>query len=161
MVFHEVQRFSPKLLGLVWASVALLTGVIAVLASERTEGPVLVLPVASAVFLALFYCGVTMRTDVREGLLSVRLAALPVLKVPVVEIRTTKVVEYKPLRDFGGWGWRFGSEGTIYSASGNQAVRLEVKSRGTIFIGSAKPYVLAAALKTATSKAATSSAKRA
>jgi hypothetical protein len=86
-------------------------------------------------------------------MLSVRLAPFPALNVPVEKIRSLTVVEYKPLRDFGGWGWRVGSKGTIYSASGNQAVQLCVEAGGPIFVGSAAPHELAAALRSAIAEA--------
>lgn len=149
MEYHEVQRFSARLLGLVWLFILLLASAIIILAPDQSRGSVFLLPVASIPALGLFFLVFKLRTEVRAGMLSVRLAPLPALNVPLEEIRSVEVIQYKPLRDFGGWGWRFGNKGTVYSASGNQAVRLEVDSRRPIFIGSAKPHDLAAALKSA------------
>ncbi|MEJ2542043.1 MAG: hypothetical protein P8188_19100 [Gemmatimonadota bacterium] len=58
------------------------------------------------------------------------------------EIVTLETVEYRPIRDFGGWGVRGRRSRRIWSARGNQAVRLELTDGRTIFIGSDQPRTL-------------------
>ena len=69
------------------------------------------------------------------------------MTIPLKDIQSVEVIEYSPLRDFGGWGVRYGLSGKMYNARGNQAVRLELRSSGVVHVGSSRPEELAAALK--------------
>src|SRR5690606_32128223 len=130
-----------------WAFIVVLSLATALFAPDQTAGLVLLFPVLSLLALVLFFLGFRLRIEVRDGVLTVRLSPLPGVTVQTEDIQSVELVEYSPLRDFGGWGWRFGSKGTLYSVSGNHAVRIEVKSGAPIFIGSGTPAELAAALK--------------
>ena len=50
-------------------------------------------------------------------------------------IRIQKVT-YRPLRDFGGWGVRYGRRGKAYSVSGDQGVLLVLDEGRELLIGS-------------------------
>jgi hypothetical protein len=144
--YQEVQRFSPGLMALV-AAFILLTALFVTFSAPQPDRIVTFCLASAPIFLiALFYSMVQLRTEVRNGSLAVRLAPFGGMSIPVKDIRSTEVVEYKPLRDFGGWGVRYGSGGKMYSARGNHAVKLEVESKGTVYIGSENPRELAAAL---------------
>ncbi len=56
--------------------------------------------------------------------------------------------EYRPLRDFGGWGIRkgFGSKGWAYNVSGALGVQLVFKDGRKLLIGSQRPEELALAI---------------
>lgn len=58
------------------------------------------------------------------------------------EIVELESVEYKPLRDFGGWGLRGSRRRRIWSARGKRAVRLLLTDGRTVFIGSDEPRTL-------------------
>ncbi len=53
---------------------------------------------------------------------------------------------YRPIREYGGWGVRFGKNGKAYNVSGNRGVQLEFTSGKTLLIGSQQSDVLAAAI---------------
>lgn len=56
--------------------------------------------------------------------------------------------QYKPIREFGGWGIRVGWHGgRAYNAYGNRGVQLELTDGRTILIGSQHPEELAAAIE--------------
>jgi len=55
------------------------------------------------------------------------------------QIEELESVEYRPLREFGGWGVRGRAERRIWSARGNQAVRLTMADGRVIYIGSDEP----------------------
>lgn len=57
-----------------------------------------------------------------------------------------RLVTYRPLRDFGGWGIRYGSVGKAYNISGNRGVLLELRDGGTLLIGSRRAEELDAAM---------------
>ena len=66
------------------------------------------------------------------------------------EIAGVRVVAYRPLRDFGGWGIRFGRfEGKrcrALNVRGDRGVLLTLRDGGRLVIGSQTPEALAAAL---------------
>jgi len=63
------------------------------------------------------------------------------------EIKTCSACVYRPIRDFGGWGIRWGfRRGMVYSVSGNQGVQLELAGGKKLLIGSQEPEALARAI---------------
>ncbi|GGH87426.1 hypothetical protein JOD43_003625 [Pullulanibacillus pueri] len=58
------------------------------------------------------------------------------------EIDELEVLEYSPIKRFGGWGIRFNLKGeTAYTMRGRKAVKLKTRY-GTYFIGSRSPETL-------------------
>jgi hypothetical protein len=58
------------------------------------------------------------------------------------DIEELESVEYRPLRDFGGWGFRGTRDRRIWSARGNRAVRLTLRDDRVVYIGSDQPRTL-------------------
>jgi hypothetical protein len=57
-------------------------------------------------------------------------------------------VRYHPLREFGGWGVRFGSGGKrAWTARGNQAVVLHLQGGTQVYVGSDEPHRLEARIR--------------
>jgi len=67
---------------------------------------------------------------------------------PIDDIADARVVTFRPLRDYGGWGIRRGEEGYCLNERGDSGVRFEYLGR-TYTIGSDDPERLLAALRTA------------
>jgi len=68
--------------------------------------------------------------------------------IPLDSIKSCETVEYRPLRDFGGWGIRWSSRlGLAYIVGGNQGVRLELAGGKSLLIGSLRAPELANALR--------------
>ena len=65
------------------------------------------------------------------------------------EIRGYEACTYRPIKDYGGWGIRFGRKGKAYNVSGNRGVQLEFSNGKYLLIGSQKPEELAEALSAA------------
>ncbi len=57
-----------------------------------------------------------------------------------------EVQTYRPIRDYGGWGIRYGRGGKAYNVSGNRGVMLELSDGQKLLIGSQKPDDLANAI---------------
>ena len=69
--------------------------------------------------------------------------------IPFSEIRACRAREYRPIREFGGWGIRTGlGKKSAYNASGNLGVELYLHDGRSIMLGSRRPEELAAALRT-------------
>ncbi len=64
------------------------------------------------------------------------------------ELIHASVRKYKPIAEYGGWGFRFFGKKKAYSISGNMGLQLEFKSGKNLLIGTKKPDEMAAILKT-------------
>lgn len=51
--------------------------------------------------------------------------------------------KYNPIRDYGGWGIRYGRDGKAFNVSGNMGVRLEFHDGKPLLIGSQHPVEFA------------------
>ncbi len=150
VVFRETQRMPPSwrvpvlaiagggALLYVWsvsvagAGAATLIGLVAVFAG---------LAVASLALVARLEVSVT------RASVDVRWVPLARRSIPFASIRRAEPVTYRPIRQFGGWGIRFGRRGArAYSMSGDRAARLTLDDGSEIYLGSLEPEALAAAI---------------
>ncbi len=73
--------------------------------------------------------------------------------LPLDTIEEVRVVQYRPLRDAGGWGWRCGrfdgQRTWFYNAKGDQGVLIGTTEGHHYIIGSQQPELLAKALNQA------------
>jgi hypothetical protein len=67
-------------------------------------------------------------------------------RIAANDIKGFEVRTYSPIREYGGWGIRFGRKGKAYNVSGNRGVQLELSDGKQLLIGSQKPEELAKAL---------------
>jgi len=151
MMFYEEQRFSPWIIGLALAIVCgtapfVLMAAPADVAPEEQRMAALSLAIPMLVVLALFLF-FKLVTKVQPGKVEFGFPLGLRRKIPAEEIERAEVVRYRPLRDFGGWGLRFGREGMMYNARGNVAVRLTLKSGKVVFVGSGRAEELASAIE--------------
>ncbi len=70
-------------------------------------------------------------------------------KIPLEDLRDYEARTYSPLKEYGGWGIRWGASGKAYNVGGNRGVRLELSNGERILIGSRRPEELAEALEVA------------
>ena len=63
------------------------------------------------------------------------------------EIENFKAMEYSPLKEYGGWGIKYGFKGKAYNVSGNKGVKVFLKNGANIMFGSQKHKELAKVLK--------------
>ncbi|MDC0204333.1 hypothetical protein OAJ65_00895 [Flavobacteriales bacterium] len=69
--------------------------------------------------------------------------------IKMYEIESFKAMKYSPLKEYGGWGIRYGFKGKAYNMSGNKGVKIFLKNGSNIMFGSQKHKELAKALKVA------------
>ena len=63
------------------------------------------------------------------------------------DIDKFKALEYSPLKEYGGWGIKYGFKGKAYNVSGNKGVKIFLKNETNIMFGSQRHNELAKALK--------------
>lgn len=147
MPYHERQHFSRALLiGLFF--VALAASGIAIVAAIRI-GQLWLAAVIVAVAMLPTLLGflLNLETRIEEGVLSVRLTPFPARRIALSDVTRAEVRTYRPIREYGGWGIRWGRDGMAYNARGNRGVQLELKDGRRVLIGSQEPERLLAAMR--------------
>jgi hypothetical protein len=69
--------------------------------------------------------------------------------IKMADIEKFKAMEYSPLKEYGGWGIKYGFKGKAYNVSGNKGVKIFLNNGTNIMFGSQKHLELAKALKNA------------
>jgi len=57
---------------------------------------------------------------------------------PFEKIEGAELIKYNPLKDYGGWGIRYGKKGKAYNAKGNLGIFLKFKDGKNLLIGTQK-----------------------
>ncbi len=157
VIFHEVQRFRQVWLWAFLTTILLLAiyAVILQLAWGKPFGnnpaPDIILTAIVAIFgvaFPVFFYLMKLTTEVRSDGLYFRFFPLHRFfhRIPWEDIKEYEVRTYSALRDYGGWGIRYGREGKAYNVSGNAGVHLELHNGDMIMIGSQRPEELASAM---------------
>ncbi len=156
--FREVQRFGQIWVGLL---VALVTGVawygaVVQLIYKKPFGTnpapdtlMLILWVIFGVGLPLLFYSLRLVTEVRSEGVFVRFVPMhrSFQRFEREQIDNCEVVTYRPLRDYGGYGIRYGVQGKAYNVSGNRGVRIHLSGKKPVLIGSRQPEQLASAIR--------------
>ncbi len=161
--FHEEQRFNQKWLYVIVGMVAVLAttlfgyGMFQQLVQRQpwgdrpmsdtalaVVGPLVILFGWSMVALLR---SISLRVEVRESCVSIRFRPLVRREIPLRDIRRCEARTYQPLREYGGWGIRFGRGGMAYNVRGNRGVQLELVNGKCILIGSQRAEELAQAIQ--------------
>lgn len=81
----------------------------------------------------------------------VRWFPLKTRRIKLADIEACEVRKYSPIREYGGWGIRYGGpeKGWAYTLSGNHGVFVKTVSERNLLIGSETPQRLAAAIDAA------------
>ncbi len=94
-----------------------------------------------------------MTTRIWPNHIEIKMTILGRRLMALAEIKECSVRQYRPIREYGGWGIRWSpSRGMAYSVSGNKGVQLELKNGKKILIGSQEPENLAGAIAEARRK---------
>lgn len=93
--------------------------------------------------LPLLFWRIALVTEVDSVGVRVGFAPFPRRRIPWQQIRDARALTYRPLRDFGGWGLRYGwGRRRAYSVSGNRGVELTLRDGRRVLIGSESPTPL-------------------
>lgn len=55
--------------------------------------------------------------------------------IPWAEIQLAETCTYKPIREFGGWGIKYGYNSKAFTISGKEGIRITLKNKKIILIG--------------------------
>jgi hypothetical protein len=155
--FHEVQRFRNPLLWLVVGGIAALMWAAAFVQLVRgrpfgdkpaSDVQLLTMWILFGLGLPALFWFIGLVTEVAEDGVRVRFRPFPGRLIPWQEIEDAEVIRYRPLRDFGGWGVRWGrGQRRAYTVSGDTGVELTLRDGRRVVLGSHEPEQLHRALE--------------
>ena len=156
-VYKESQHFRqwwlwlivlPGPLFLSWATI---TELFQATNGNESLGTFYVLALFTVVFglaLPVFLYRAGLETEVYDNALCLRF--VPIHRnwqiFDFASITTSESVTYRPIRDYGGWGIRYGGPGKAYNVSGNKGALITFVGGKTLLIGSRHHEKLAAAI---------------
>ena len=103
---------------------------------------------ALTVGLAALLLSARLITEVRSDGLHIRFFPMRWKAIPYESMASYQARTYHPIRDYGGWGIRWGREGKAYIVSGNQGLQLLLNDGRKVLIGSQRSQELEAAVRT-------------
>lgn len=144
-VYKEKTPWPGWILIVFWGTIALSMAVVLLgggtSGNDRLLGALVVGGVALAVHWLV--AGLSVRLYRDAMMVGVGAARLISKRIAYEDIDEIESVRYNPLRDFGGWGIRFGKDGRrAWTARGNQAVVLHLRDGTSLYVGSDKPHRL-------------------
>jgi hypothetical protein len=156
-LYHEIQHFRQVWLWALVLFISLLSlyGAFQQLIlgkpfgnNPAPDGIMIVLAVLFGIGLPLFMYTMNLTTEIRSDGLYYRFFPfhLSFRRIDTKEIKEFEACTYSPIRDYGGWGIRYGRKGKAYNVSGNRGVQFELSNGKHLLIGSRKPEELAETL---------------
>jgi hypothetical protein len=114
------------------------------------DSMMVVLSIIFGIGLPLFMYMMNLTIEIRSDGLYFRFFPfhLSFHRIAAEEIKWFEACTYGPIRDYGGWGIRYGRKGKAYNVSGNRGVQLELSKGKHLLVGSQKPEELVEALNT-------------
>ena len=159
-MFREVQHFRQIwlwLLLLAISGVCIYTMVVQLILGEpfgSNPAPDVVLIIIVVIFglgFPILFYNIRLTTEVRDDGLYYRF--FPFHRrthlIPYGEIESCEARTYRPIREYGGWGIRWGRRGKAYNIKGDRGVQLVLASGKAVLFGSQRADELAAAINRA------------
>ncbi len=102
---------------------------------------VLLLGFFMPLLVLIFFFKLTLHTRIDESGIHYRFA--PVHRkerhIKWSDVKNIYVRKYKPIAEYGGWGFRMGRSGTALNTSGNMGLQIEFTNGKRLLIGTHKP----------------------
>jgi hypothetical protein len=161
LIYREQQRFTLLLRWLVYTSMglAMLLSILSLREMSSGQGLPGAKEILSAVLVGLgvpiaivvLFLILRLETEVRSDGLYVRYYPFHISfrKFSPDDLSECHARQYRPIREFGGWGIRCGlfGKGKAYNVSGNKGVQLVFKNGKRLLIGSQKAEEFEEALR--------------
>jgi hypothetical protein len=107
----------------------------------------------NSIMTVLTFFLLRLETEITDEGINVRFFPfhLSFIKIEWGKITKGYIREYSPLKEYGGWGIKYGfsGQGKAYNMSGNKGLQLIMKDGSRLLIGTNKPEALKQALKEA------------
>lgn len=127
VVFFGSGMFQQLLLGRPWGS------------KPMSDTELVLVGSGAILFVFLMVClfyYTRLITEVGDREILVRFVPFMKKTIPFDTVRSCRARTYSPIREYGGWGIRYGKSGRAYNVSGNRGVQLELYEGKPLLIGS-------------------------
>lgn len=102
------------------------------------------------VLVPVFMLSIKMITEVKNDAIHIRFFPLKREVISFSEIAKCDARQYSPIKEYGGWGIRYGTKGMAYNVSGDRGVQLELTNGKQLLIGSQRSEELAKTIRSKT-----------
>lgn len=135
-IYREKQK-PDSLWAILVVAVTMVINVVVFFLYDYEDITLLYKTVAMALLTAAFLSAIRLDTEMTQDMIKFRLFPLHFKwkVVPVKELKNLKVITFRPIRDYGGWGYRWVKNGKAYIISGCDGLRLEFHDGRFIVIG--------------------------
>ena len=147
LLYREVQQFRQVW---IWVIVVVLTGsvwyaTVEQLLLQRPFGDRPMLDMLLLIYWLIFGMGLPalfffgqLVTEVRADGIYLRFSPFhrTFRSIAFTEVKRCEVRTYRPIREYGGWGIRYGRQGQAYNVSGDRGVQIELLHGKRLLIGS-------------------------
>jgi len=149
--FREIQRFWSntflKILLLILSGIAWYGFISQILfkipfgSNPSSDTDVIIIFLVIGLGFPLFFYNLKLITEVRNDGVYYKFSLLhfSFRCIAFSSIKTYRVRKYKPLREYGGWGIRYGRKGKAYNVYGCMGIEFELTDNKWILIGTQKP----------------------
>jgi hypothetical protein len=156
VLFREIQRFRQLWLQILL--IAVMSFAIYNLAQEiihavlaNNNPPDIEIIIVSSLFgigLPILFYLLNLTIEVRPDGICIRFFPfhLSFRVIRYADIESYKETNYHAIKEYGGWGIKYGRKGKAYTVFGNRGVQLKLKNGDEILIGSQKPEELTTAI---------------
>ncbi|MGB0861357.1 MAG: hypothetical protein ACPG19_01425 [Saprospiraceae bacterium] len=97
--------------------------------------------------LLWFFWSLKLTTKITNEMIIIDFGILGKKQIKLSDIKTAAVVTYSPLKDYGGWGLRVGTNGTAYNVAGKIGLQIDLKKGKRIMIGTQSEEILKPIIK--------------
>ena len=157
ILFKETQRFKQKWVIVIIAIPLVITlwGVVqqVILGKPFGNNPapdwVVLLTLLVSILLIMFFFGLTLHTLIDKNGIYYRFAPIQRKErwVKWSDVKDVHIRKYKPIAEYGGWGFRNGRSGKALNISGNMGLQIVFTNGKRLLLGTRKPEELERALK--------------
>ncbi len=161
ILFSETQRFTQVWIWAITLSAAVLTWAIFLRelyfapepSTSATEAAIFLLVLlVVGVGIPAFVYSLRLEVELNEEELAIRFRPFVRRRIPLSRIREFHARPYRPIREYGGWGLRYGPSGKAYNVKGDRGVQLLLEGREKLLVGSQRPEEFEGALARATGR---------
>lgn len=138
--YKEIQKFDQWWIKLILILVVFFT-ILPIVMLSKEQGidqnmfwVVLLTVLITFAAIALFYT-LRLETSIDAKGIHYRFYPFSGKTIPWKEIDECYVRQYSPLKEYGGWGIRFGPNGKAYNVKGNKGIQVKLKSGKKILFG--------------------------
>jgi hypothetical protein len=117
--------------------------------NPASDAGVIIILVIFGIIFPVWFLIMRLEVQVTSSSLSFRMFPLHVnwREVPFGTIDCVMAVIYRPIREYGGWGIRFGRKGIAYNVSGDRGVQVTLTSGKSFLLGSQRAEELELVLR--------------